>query len=93
MKTFTVKLSQAPRNADWQGKLDHQGRPMAPPKPQALPDLKVQGRNIDRAREAARKKIIGVKGHRLRSLSCGTDGNLHAIVFHPEDALADKPRP
>ena len=91
MQTFTVKLYMAPRDADWQGKIDDRGRPILPPKPSSIKGFNVQGRNVDAARHAARDKIVNNAGHRLRSLSCGTDGDIHAIVFHPEDAKRDKP--
>jgi hypothetical protein len=91
MQTFTVKLYQAPRDADWMGKLDQHGRPTPPPKPTALTEFNVQGCNIDAARKAAKKKVVDNRGHRIRSLSCGADDHIHVVVYHPEDATADKP--
>lgn len=91
MQTYTVKLYQAPRDADWMGQVDDRGRSKPPPKPKEIKGFNVQGRNLDAARREARKKLVEQQGHRVRSLSCGADGHIHAVVFHPEDAKRDKP--
>lgn len=91
MQTFTVKLYQAPSQADYIGRIGSDGKPMPPPKPQELKSVSVQGRNIDAARKAARVKIADNQGHKIRSLSCGVDGHLRCVVVHPADVAARKP--
>ena len=91
MQTYTVKLYQAPRDAEWQGKVDRKGRPLPPPKPKEIKGFNLQEVSLDRARRKAKERIVSQQGHRLRSLSCGVDGHIHAVVFHPEDAKRDKP--
>lgn len=89
METFTVRVYQAPRAADYRNRLDAAGRPKAPPKPAPLESFVVQAPNLDSARSVARAQL-SPRG-RLRSFSVGQDQCLHAILMHPEDANSDRP--
>ena len=92
MQTFNVQVYEAPRHADYMNKRDGQGRPVKPPQPKKLKPFPVQARNIDAARKAAKTKLTA-QGSRIRSLSIGRDGDLHAVLMHPEDAQADRATP
>lgn len=91
MPTYTVKVYEAPLLAEYAGKRDSSGRQVVPPKPRGLPGFTVSGRNIDAARRAAKLKLSGSEGSRIRSLSVGRDGCVHVVLMSPTDAMADRP--
>lgn len=79
MRTFTLKVSEAPRTADVARAL---ANGVKPPTAKALPDVRVQGRHIDAARKLARKRMAGAK---IRSMSCGLNDQIHVVLEHPDD--------